>query len=212
MLGGRIGIETAVSTEDSIDAHHQLTHGDIDVGVRLVDALARHARTGGGAPIAYADLLTLARFLHPKDAAVDRAVPLGIAMKLAFVRGFCQANGYPDLACLAVHPVTMRPAAGDVEAWERERQAVAAHDWTGLDASLAAFADAQRAGIPRRFRPRKERPADVAWYAWFCSHREACKDLDGEDKKEIINLLMSGLDPESALRRVLAAKADLARS
>ncbi len=58
-----------------------------------------------------------------------------------------------------------------------------------------------------RVKPRKERPADVAWYAYYCSHREACAKVSAEDKKEIINLLMAGLDPDTALRRVLAVKA-----
>jgi hypothetical protein len=46
----------------------------------------------------------------------------------------------------------------------------------------------------------------VAWYAYFCSHREACARVGAEEKIEIINLLMSGLDPETALGRVMAAK------
>lgn len=206
--------------EDSIDTSNdptpqlkqQLTLGDIDVGIKLADALAHHAGAGRGAPIAPADLLTLARLLHPKDAAVDRAVPVGLGMKLRFVEDFCRANGLPNLACLAADPVSMRPRQGYEGDWQADLRAVAAFDWpgAGLEARLAAFAGAARAAVPKRFKPRKERPADVTWYAWFCGHREACKDVTGEDKKEIINLLMSGLDPESALRRVLAAKAEFA--
>ena len=165
----------------------------------------RHARAGQGAPIGWADLLTLTRLLHPKDAVVDRAVPVGLAMKLGFVEDFCRATGLPNLACLALSP------AGQVSP-EAERRAAADFDWAGadLDARLSAFAAEARAGVPKRLKPRKERPADVAWYAYFCAHREACKDVGGEDKKEIINLLMAGLDPDNALRRVLAAKADMA--
>jgi hypothetical protein len=128
-------------------------------------------------------------------------VPVGIGMKLAFVESFCKAKGYPNLAWLAVDGATMDPE------WETEREAVAAQDWTGVDAELAAYAQAARAAVPKRFKPRKERPADVAWYAFYCSHREACARVSAEDKKEIINLLMAGLDPDTALRRVLAAKA-----
>lgn len=190
----------------------QLTFGDIDVGIKLVDALARHAATKGGAPIGYADLLTLARLLHPKDAAVDRAVPVGLGMKLRFVEDFCRSNDFPNLACLAVSPATMRPRQGYKGDWEADLRAVAAFDWAGagVEPRLAAFALDARATVPKRFKARKERPADVTWYAWFCGHREACKEVTGEDKKEIINLMMSGLDPENALRRVLAAKAEFA--
>ncbi|MFC0252214.1 hypothetical protein [Massilia consociata] len=186
----------------------KFTITDIDVGLRVFEALARHAGSAQGAPIAYADLLTLARQLHPRDATLGRAVPVGIGMKLRFVEDFCRTYGYPNLACLAVNRATMRPAPGYQGDWEAERRAVAGVDWSGADAQLAAHAAAARAAIPARFKPRKERPADVAWYAYFCSHRAACAKVAQEDKQEIINLMMAGLDPESALARVLAAKAD----
>jgi hypothetical protein len=185
----------------------QLTLNDIEIGARLVEALVHHAGKTGGAPIAYAELLELGRFLDPKDAAMDRAEVLGIAMKLRFVADFCKTNGYPDLACLAVHPATMRPgldAGGD---WEAARKAVAAFDWSPLAAGLPDYVRAARAAVPVRFKPRKERPAEVSWYAWFCAHREACKGIGSGDKKEVVNLVMAGLDPETALRRFLAAKA-----
>jgi hypothetical protein len=108
-----------------------------------------------------------------------------------------------------VNKATMRPKDGDPDAWKADRQAVAAFDWTSAGASLTAFAAEMRAKVPKRFKPRKERPADVAWYAYFCSHREACARVSAEEKIEIINLLMSGLDPETALGRVMAAKAEM---
>ena len=54
------------------------------------------------------------------------------------------------------------------------------------------------------------RPADVSWYAYFCSHRKDCEWIGQEDKQEIINLIMAGLDPETALGRVKAARAEAA--
>jgi hypothetical protein len=62
--------------------------------------------------------------------------------------------------------------------------------------------------VPPRFKPRKERPANVVWYPYFCSHQVACEKLTAEDKQEIINQMMAGLDPETALGRVLAGKPD----
>ena len=44
----------------------QFTVNDIDVGVRVFEALAQHARSAQGAPIFYQDLLALARSLHPR--------------------------------------------------------------------------------------------------------------------------------------------------
>lgn len=177
----------------------QFTYNDIEVGSRLFEALVRQAQSLQGMAITYGDLLTLARSLHPKDAVLGRAVVVGIGPKLRFVEGFCAAHGYPNLASLAV-------GKGGKGALEAERRTVAAFDWSTADAQLPAYADAIRATVPARFKPRKERPADVAWYAYFCSHRAACETLTQEDKQEIINLLMAGLDPETALKRVLAAK------
>lgn len=182
------------------------TFNDIEVGARLVEALARQATSLRGMPITYGDLLTLARSLHPRDEALGRAVPVGIGPKLLFVQGFCAANGYPNLACLAVNTGTMAPAPGYEGDWEADKRAVAGFDWSAVAAPLAAYVNASRARVPARFKPRKERPADVAWYAYFCSHRAACDKLTPEDKQEIINQMMAGLDPETALARVRAAQ------
>ena len=182
------------------------TFNDIEVGARLVQALARQATTLRGMPITYADLLTLARSMHPKDEVLGRAVVVGIGNKLLFVEAFCAMHGYPNLACLAVNRETMRPGPGYQGDWEADKRAVAGFDWRAADAQLTDYVDAMRAKLPARFKPRKERPADVAWYAYFCSHRAACEKLGSEDKQEIINQMMAGLDPETALARVLAAK------
>jgi len=187
-------------------AEQLMTSNDIEVGARVYEALAHHATSTQGAPITYKDLLTLARSLHPKDAVLGRAVPVGIGMKLLFVDAFCAAHAYPRLGCLAVNPTTMRPGPAYDGDWEADRQAVAAFDWASAAAQLPAFATAQRAAVPARLKPRKERPADVSWYAYFCSHRKACEWIGQEDKQEIINLVMAGLDPETALKRVQAAR------
>jgi hypothetical protein len=193
---------------DSIGATIRFTLNDVELGSRLYEALVQHATSTLGAPIIYSALLALARQIHPKDAVLGRAVPVGIGMKLLFVEGFCRANGYPNLACLAVNKATMRPGPGYIGDWEADRHAVAAFDWSIADARLATYASATRAAVPRQLKARKERPADVAWYAYFRSHRAACAEVTSGDKKEIINLLMAGLDPETALRQVLAAKAE----
>jgi len=189
-------------------AKHVFTLNDIEIGLRVSEALAHHAHAMRGAPITYTDLLTLARNLHTKDSALGRAVPVGIGAKLLFVSGFCAAHGYPDLACLAVNRTTMRPSPAYQGTWDTERSAVADVDWRAAQPALDAYAIAARAAVPARLKPRKERPADVAWYAYFCSHRSACEKITQQDKQEIINQIMAGLDPDTALQRVMAAKAD----
>jgi len=188
---------------DSFNPMAQFTLNDIEIGARLTHALVHHATATDAAPIAYAELLELGRFFDPKDAAMGRAEVLGIVMKLRFVAEFCKASGYPNLASLAVHPAA---TAAGLEA-QAERRAVATFDWSPLPATLAAYARAANASVPARWKPRKERPAEVSWYAYFCAHREQCKSITSSDKKEVINLVMAGLDPETALRRFLAAKA-----
>jgi hypothetical protein len=192
---------------DPFDPTTRLTLNDIEIGARLVGALVHHVEKNGAEPIGYAELLELGRFLDPKDPAMARAEVLGIAMKLRFVAEFCREQGYPDLAALAVHPATMRPAPAYAGDWPAQRAAIAAFDWPPIEGRLAEYVRVARAGVPVRFKPRKERPAEVSWYAWFCAHREACKAITSGDKREVVNLVMAGLDPETALRRFLAAKA-----
>ncbi|MEW6372960.1 MAG: hypothetical protein AB1584_18675 [Pseudomonadota bacterium] len=192
---------------DSFDMSGQRTLNDIEVGARLVEALVHHLSKKGAAPIAYPALLELGRFLDPKDAAMDRAEPLGIAMKLHFVAEYCKAQGAPNLACLAVHPASGRPAFACAEDAGAERQAAAAFDWPPALSRLPDYVRAARDRVPARLKPRRERPAEVSWYAYFTTHREACKDVTSGDKKEVVNLVMAGLDPDTALRRFLAAKA-----
>jgi len=184
------------------------THNDIDVGVRLVDALRHHAGAAKGAPVTYKDLLRLARLLYPKDLILDRAVAVGIGAKLRFVEAFCAAHDYPNLASLAVGPTTMRPPAQYGGDWDADRRAVAAFDWTTIDAQLADYARTARAAVSARLKPRKERPADVAWYAYFCSHRKECAWIGQEDKQEIVNLIMAGIDPDTAMKRVQVARTE----
>lgn len=176
------------------------TGADIDVGARLVTALIQHAGAHPGVQLGGAALLALARKAHPRDALLGRAVPLGLAPKLAFVTAFCTQYGYPDLATLVLLQPLQPPQPLD--------PAVAGHDWSSVGAAqLTAFGKAAHVAVPARFKARAERPADVAWYAYFRSHRAACEAVSDDGKKEIINLMMAGLDPETALARVLAAQA-----
>jgi len=179
----------------------QLTATDIDVGVRLVEALVRHVEADGPVAIGFADLLERGRLMYPHDATLARAVPVGIRPKLQFVEGYCNAHAFPALARLVV-----KDAAGAELAIER--QAFARADWSAVLAGLEAYAEQARAALPRNLKPRKERPAEVAWYAYFCSHREACAKLSSADKHEIVNMLMAGLDPDTALKRFQAAQAE----
>ncbi|WP_229425062.1 hypothetical protein [Massilia sp. Se16.2.3] len=182
-----------------------LTLNDIEIGARLVGALLHHLRTRGAEPISYPALLELGRFLDPKDAAMDRAEPLGIAAKLRFVSDFAA----PGLA----RPGRPGGAPGMPRCGNRARGAGAAgrtgtRRLVGRAGAAGGVRPCGQRQVPARFKPRKERPAEVSWYAYFSAHRDACREIGSADKREIVNLLMAGLDPETALRRYLAAKAD----
>jgi hypothetical protein len=182
----------------------QFTGNDIDVAVRLVEVLVAHVTAAGPAPLDYDALLAQVRARHPREDAIKRATVVGIGPKLLLVARFCQQHGYPNLAALAVHPDTGQP--GPHASGPFEPAALAGADWSGVPAQLASASQAWRALVPARIKPRAERPADVTWYAWFNTHRTACVHVTPAGKQEIINLLMAGLDPETALHRVLAAQ------
>jgi hypothetical protein len=184
------------------------TLNDIEVGSRLYEALVHHARETQGAPIIYGDLLALARSQHPGDEVLRRAVPVGIGMKLLFVQAFCESHAYPNLACLAVNRLTRHPGPGYQGDWEADKRAVAAFDWSTAHARLAEFASATRAALPKRRVRATETAAREKLFAHFRAHRAAYATVTLVDKEEIVNLLMEGLDEESALRQVLDAKAE----
>jgi len=195
-----------------IDANIKFTLNDIEVGSRLYEALVHHARATQGAPIFYGDLLALARSLHPQDAVLGRAVPVGIGMKLLFVESFCTANGYPNLACLAVNRATGRPGPGYPGNWEVDKGAVAAFDWSTADARLAAYVGERRQAIPEALQRRKEAASRELLFVHFRDNRAAYATVTQVDREEIVNLLMEGLEPADALAQVLAAKAEFSES
>lgn len=193
---------------DSNDTLMKFTLNDIEVGSRLYEALVKHAQETNGAPISYGELLALARTLHPADAVLARAVPVGIGMKLLFVEAFCTANGYPNLACLAVNSVTRTPGPGYTGDWEADKRSVSEFDWSTADARLATYASETRAALRSQLMRRTEVAARELLFENFRSNRTAYTKVTLLDKEEIVNLLMEGLDPATALNQVLAAKAE----
>jgi hypothetical protein len=183
----------------------EYTLNDIHVGTRLYTALVAHARTTQGAPVFYSDILEQAKALDPQDAELQRAVPIGIGMKLLFVESFCVANGYPNLACLAVSKTTGRPSEGYTGDWEADRRAVAAFDWSTAQAKLDAYVyNAKLVAAPKKRRSYQE-AKDLRW-EHYSSNRPAYAGLTDEEKEEILNLLIEGFSPELALRRVVEAR------
>jgi hypothetical protein len=190
--------------QQSVDIS-QFTLNDIQVGTRLYTALVAHARATRGAPIFYSELLEQAKKLDPEDAELQRAVPIGIGMKLLFVEAFCVASGYPNLACLAVSRARGRPGEGYTGDWEADKRAVAEFDWSIAQAKLDAYVQHARLVVT----PKKRRSYDDAAalrYEHFSSDRQAYAGFTDDEKKEVLNLLMEGLEPEAAYRRVVAAR------
>jgi hypothetical protein len=184
------------------------TLNDINVGTKLYVVLVRHARTHPGQTVFYGDLLDQARLMFPDDAEVERAVPIGIGMKLLFVQAFCTANGYPNLACLAVNKGRQIPGIAYPGDWSREMRDVAAFDWSSVQPELDAYVTLSiKAATPRK--KRRETEARDLLFAHFREHRSAYKDFKHDDREEMVSLLMAGFDVDTALRTVLEAKAAL---
>jgi len=185
------------------------TLNDIRVGSKLFETLVRQARNHPGKSIYYGDLLAQARSDFPDDAEVQRAVPVGIGMKLLFVQAFCDANGYPNLACLVVNRGKDIPGIAYPGDWEREKAEVAAFDWASVQAVLSEYVQvALAAATP--LRRIKEADAREALFAHFKENRAAYAPLDNYDKEELVGILMSGVPVGQALASVLEAKAALA--
>lgn len=185
------------------------TLNDINVGSKLYAVLVRHAASHPGQWIFYGDLLGQAREMFDRDEEIKRAVPIGIGMKLLFVEAFCKKNGYPNLACLAVNKARREPGEGFPGDWAGQMREVAAFDWSLAQPELDAYVSCSiKAATP--LTRRKEMPARDLLFAHFRENRGAYKDFDGDDREEMVSLLMQGFDVGSALRMVLDAKGTLA--
>jgi len=185
------------------------TLNDIRVGTGLYATLVAHAASRPGQTIFYGDLLDQARARFPEDEALKRSVPIGIGMKLLFVQAFCDANGYPNLACLAVNKGRQIPGIAYPGDWEREMREVAAFDWSAVQPALDAYVtQATVAATP--LRKRRETEARELLFAHFRENRAAYAAIGQDEREEMVAQLMAGIDVDAALRSVLEAKAALA--
>lgn len=183
------------------------TINDIHVGSKLYEVLVQHAKASPGAPVRYGDLLKGCRELYPDDAVVKRAVPIGIGMKLLFVQSFCDKHDYPNLACLAVNQ-SGKPGDAYPGNWESDMLAVANFDWSNVPAQLAVYvAEATVCASP----PCKvsEDDARNAVYRNYKLDENRYKSFEQDDREEMINLLMDGVDLEAAYLTVTNAKSEL---
>ncbi len=183
----------------------QFTLNDIHVGSRLYTALVAHARATRGAPVFYSDLLEQAKKLDPEDAELQRAVPIGIGMKLLFVEAFCVASGYPNLACLAVSRARGRPGDGYKGDWEADKRAVAEFDWSIAQAKLDAYVQHARLVVTPKRRRSYDEAKTVRW-DHYSANRQAYAEFTEDEKMEMLNLLIEGFEPETAYLRVVAAR------
>lgn len=198
-----------MTTASNTPLPRPFTLNDINVGSKLYAVLVQHAASHPGKSIFYGDLLDRARTMFHEDAEVQRAVPVGIGMKLLFVQAFCNENGYPNLACLAVNRLRRIPGGGFPGDWEQQMREVAVFDWSAAQPVLDAYVSGSiKAATP--LVPRKEKAARDLLFAHYRENRDAYKDFDQDDKEEMVSLLMEGFDVDIALRMVLDAKAALA--
>jgi len=194
-----------------VNTPRPFTINDIRVGTRLFSVLVSQARNHPGKTIYYGDLLQQARVAFPDDAEVQRAVPIGIGMKLLFVQAFCHSNGYPNLACLAVNKGKQIPGVSYPGDWEKEMREVAAFDWDEVQPVLADYVkDAIAVATPRR-RVRELDARDLL-YAHFRENRASydCAFFKDAEREEMVDILMTGIEPQRAFDMVLEAKAALA--
>lgn len=188
------------------------TINDIHVGCRLYEALVQHAAANPGRAIRYGDLLAVCREANSADAIVQRAVPIGIGMKLLFVQAFCDKHGYPNLACLAVN-ASGRPGDSYPGNWELDMLAVAAFDWSQAPANLAIYvAEATVKATPAVKCRAKEPEVRNAIFEDYKTDRSRYRSFDHDDREEMVNLMMECVPLAHAYQAVMDAKAEQGKS
>lgn len=183
----------------------KFTLNDINVGSKLYEVLVAHVVRVGGQPVYYSDLLQAARDAFPHDQEVQRAVPIGIGMKLLFVEAFCAVNGYPNLACLAVNRSSGMPGRGYTGNWEQDKEDIAVSDWSKARPALDAFVVATTKAATPRQRVDLDAAAQLV-YAHFNEHRNSLykgKNLPEHQKTEMTNRVMSGLSADEAFQALM---------
>lgn len=189
-------------------ATRPFTINDIHVGSRLYECLVQHAAASPGTAIRYGELLAACRKRFPEDAIVQRAVPIGIGMKLLFVQAFCDKLGYPNLACLAVNQ-SGKPGAAYPGNWKLDMMAVASFDWSQAPANLAIYvAEETVRATPAVRCNADEGEVRRALFDNFRADRSRYATFDLSDREEMVNLLMECIPFEQAYRAVMNAKAD----
>jgi len=196
-----------------MNAHDQglvrpFTINDIHVGSRLYEVLVQHAVASPGTAIRYGELLAACRIRFPDDAIVQRAVPIGIGMKLLFVQAFCDKHGYPNLACLAVNH-SGKPGAAYPGNWKLDMLAVAAFDWSQAPANLAVYvAEATIRATPVAVCRAKEADVRQVLFDDFRADRSRYASFNHDDREEMVNLLLECIPFEQAYQAVMDAKVD----
>lgn len=181
----------------------------IHVGSRLYEILVQHAATKPGTAIRYGDLLAAARKRFSEDAIVQRAVPIGIGMKLLFVQAFCDKHGYPNLACLAVNQ-SGEPGRSYPGNWKLDMLAVANFDWSQAPANLAIYiAEATVRATPPGKCKVTEGDARTDLYKDFKLDEKRYATFDNSDREEMVNLLMECMPLADAYQAVMDAKDEL---
>lgn len=177
-----------------------MTELDVEIAGLLYPVLVEVARARE--LISFGDLIRRTQKGHPDNAAMQRQVPVGMGRRLATVRVFTKAQGYPDLTCLVVNPGHSVPPDSYFTNPEAEQARVAAFDWTKVDAEFSLQIAHWRKAAEKR--PKRKREAAVACMAeYYFKHKASLPRAVQEFREQIIAELMAGEDAEAAFAAIV---------
>lgn len=188
------------------------TLADIALATVYFEILVEFAKSHPGQTIQYGELVAKAKKVYPDRAYVAGAIATNMGRRLDALREFTLLNQVPDLSALVVNKATGDNGEGFKKSFDgpQVRKEIAEFDWTQLQLTFDQFIEGEIHACEQRelkkSRPKKikEEAAREMWWTYFKANQAQTPSLNQGQKESIIQMIMRGTDPGTALAQLTA--------
>ena len=159
----------------------------------LID-LAKHKHS-----LTYGELVSEAKNLHPHLDYVQNAFPLSIGRRLNAVWHFTEERELPDLTALLINKGKGEEGSDSFD--KNMRQKIYNYDWSNVDDNFDLYSDQLEKEItPVKRNNEKEARSIMSMH--YKENKNKYPDSIKKHRREIISLLMEGIDVQEVFRTV----------